>query len=442
MNIIEIIEKRINLQTLEDEEINFVINNYVANKISDAQMAAFLTTTMFRELTTHELHTFTLAMMRSGDFIEIKKNSSCPLIDKHSTGGIGDKVSLILVPLLVSLGFNIVKLSGKSLGKTGGTLDKLSSIPNMKLNLSLEEMQAIYTKCGAFIGEQTNNIVPADKKIYDLRNQTGTVNSLSLLASSILAKKFILNTDFILIELTYGKGAFCKDRGTALKLAVIMNKLANLFHKKLEINLVNMNAPLGNYIGNALEVYETYQYLNHNLEQDNNLHDLISFLVTKVLKTHYQKIPKGMHQKIIDQKITNKTALNIFRSWINAQGGDFKWVENLENQITNIIHKAEIAAHKTGYFTYANCGALGWAAQKLAYIDGNFDKWGGIKLHINPNDYVKKGDPLMTLYSNLMPINEEIKNLVNSSFLISSQTSNNNTIEENISSNAIDRVIE
>ena len=423
MNFVELIEKKVANQAFTDDEVSYIINKYTNNQIPDYQMSALLMALVFQPLNNRELYLWTKAMMNSGSKINIKHHHGCPLIDKHSTGGIADTVSIIICPLLVSLGINIAKLSGKALGKTGGTIDKLLTIPNINLSLSKEEMQTVFDECGMFIAEQTSDLVPADKHIYNLRNVTATVKSMPLIASSILSKKFIVNSDLVLIDLKCGRGAFCETIGEAQTLAKIMLELAKLFHRKINIHITDMNSPLGSSIGNAIELYEAYRFLSGQIDKNTNLSRLIYTISAEILRIFNPKISVEEALSTIDQKINDKSALHSFYHWIKAQNGDTTFIDNLEENIGKIKYKHDIVAAKSGYFNFINAGQLGMIANELganvAQKGDKIDIWAGIKVHITQNQAVSANQPLFTFYSHDKPISESAINNINEAFTIS-----------------------
>ena len=419
MNIIDIIETRINKKHLDAEQIEFVVSQFQQNKISKEQMSAFLMTIVNFPLTKRELYTYTNALMNSGKKIKLTKHLNSMLIDKHSTGGIGDKISIILGPMLVSLGFNLAKLSGGALGKTGGTIDKLSCIPGFKHHLNFDEIQNCFNKAGMFIISQTKDYVPVEKSIYNLRHQTGSTNSISLIAASILSKKLIINSDLILIELTYGKGAFCETLVQAKQLSDAMVELCNLYHRKIQFHFIPMSIPIGNYIGNALELYEAYQFLNGEMDENNPIFTIIYELLFKQIRDRFPNLDDKGILDAIRQKINNKQALHSFKHWITAQNGDFNYIVNLKDKIKNIKYQHEVIYNgPEGYFGFKDIGILGKCSNELASHGETFDPYGGIKVEVKPNQVVKQGSKLFTLYSDKHSISQEIINKVNKSFIV------------------------
>ena len=271
MNTVELIIKKRNGKALSKEEIVSLINSYTKGKIPDYQFSALLMAILLKGMTKAETSYLTEAMLHSGKLIDLSSIKGAK-IDKHSTGGVGDKTSLILAPIVAAAGVNVPMISGRGLGHTGGTLDKLESIPGLRTDLSLKEYKSVLKKCGAVLIGQTKDIAPADKLIYSLRDVTGTVESIPLITGSIMSKKLAEGIDGLVLDVKTGSGAFMRETKDAIELASSLMSTAKAFNKKVIAFITDMNQPLGNYIGNWLEVYESIKVFRS--EQQGNLLDL------------------------------------------------------------------------------------------------------------------------------------------------------------------------
>ena len=277
MKFLDIIQKKKENRILTEEEINYFIKNYVNGKIPDYQVSAFLMAIYFNKLNLDETYYLTRAMIESGNVIDLSEVSGIK-VDKHSTGGVGDTVTLILGPLLASVGFIFAKMSGRGLGHTGGTLDKLESIPGFNINIDSENFIKILNKSNIAVIGQSENIVPADKLLYSLRDATATVDNVSLIASSILSKKISLGTDALVLDVKVGNGAFMKDVESAVNLSKLMVSLGKKFGRKTKAMITSMNEPLGDAVGNSLEVIEAINVLKGNGSRHLKEISFLSFL--------------------------------------------------------------------------------------------------------------------------------------------------------------------
>ncbi len=406
MNIIDLIEKKKAKQALTEQEVNFFFNEYIKNHtIKDYQASSLLMAIYFNGLNEKEVYYFTKATLESGktfNFNEVKGIK----IDKHSTGGVGDKVSMILAPICVALGLKVCKLSGIGLGHTGGTLDKLASI-GINTNLKREQYLKILKKDGMFVISQTPEICPADKEIYALRNSTATIDSLPLIACSVVAKKIAFKTDYVFIDLKVGSGAFCSTISQAKKLAHIMMDLFKKFHHKAVVHLTNMDQPIGTNVGNAIEVQGAIDYL---LGKPENvaIKELIDEFVIDILLTTKKASNKKHAQKMINEVIDNKKAYEIFIKWAIDQGADEK---TLRSNFFKPKYKYEIKSPNTGYITYKSAKELGLISLELGAgrltKESSVDYHAGIHLNKSHNDHIKKGEILGILYSS-KPIKKEL----------------------------------
>lgn len=399
MKIKEIIKKLELKQKLTKEEIETLINNYCNNKITNEQMTTFLQLVCKNGLTYDEIIYLTDAMIKSGEIVDLSKVNKT-IVDKHSTGGVGDKVSLIVAPIIASLGLAMAKMSGRSLGYTGGTIDKLESIPGYKVDLEEKDFIDMLNKVGMTIISQTKNIAPADKKIYALRDATNTVESIALIASSIMSKKIASGSDIIVIDLKVGKGAFMKDIKKAKLLAKTMIKIAENYNKKLICILTDMNSPLGYNVGNALEVKEVIEYFDGKREKrlDEVVKTISSYLVSLG-----KNISLKQAQKEVEETLNNGLAKAKFYEWIENQNGKIKKLK-IDAKKINILSK------ESGYIKSIDALNIGKLARKLGAgrvkLNEKIDYNVGITFNKTVGSEVKEKDVIATIY-----YNKKIKNI-------------------------------
>jgi len=410
MHMIDIIARKRDGKVLTKEEISFLVEGYTKGRIPDYQMSAFLMAVYFQNMTDEEATYLALSMRDSGDSIDLSPIPGIK-VDKHSTGGVGDKVTLILGPLLASLGVKFAKMSGRGLGHTGGTIDKLESIPGYRVELPVDQFIKQVQDIGIAIVGQSGDVAPADKKLYALRDVTATVDIIPLIASSIMSKKLASGADAIVLDVKVGHGAFMKSEEEAVKLAELMVGIGRLSGKKMTAILTGMDEPLGHKIGNALEVYEAIETLNGEGPKD-----LVS--VTVEIGAHLL-LDSGLETDFENAKIRlnealqNGTAYQKFLDLVEAQGGDLK---SLDNPSLLLSKKTVfVISNQEGYIMDINALNIGKAAMRLGagretkedkvYLDV------GLDLHKKIGSYVKKGDVLATLYVREKGI-EEAKNLI------------------------------
>lgn len=413
MNIIEIINKKRLKQELTDEEIKYVIDGYLSDEIKDYQMSSLLMAILLNDMTNNEIYSLTKYMADSGDKLDLSPLGT-NVVDKHSTGGVGDKTTLIISPIVASCGVKVAKMSGKGLGHTGGTIDKLESIPGFIVNLTEEEFINQVNRINVAITSQTENIALADKKIYALRDVTGTVESIPLIASSIMSKKIALGAKKLVLDVKVGSGALIKNIEDAKRLSKLMIDIGK--HNGIEVIclLTNMDIPLGNNVGNSLEVEEAIDILKNNKE--GNLKDLCielsSYMVSLGLNISYEE----SKEKVLES-LNNGTAYNKFLELINTQHGN---IESLPKE----NNKYEIKSMTQGYLTNIDAYKLGILSMSLGAGRKNkeykLDYSAGIIVNKNINDYINKGDVIMTLYTN-----KEITEIDNSIFTISDKKTDN-----------------
>lgn len=400
MKMVDIIIKKRDGGILNEDEISFVVDEYVKGNIPDYQMSALLMAIYFRGMNLAETISLTKKMAYSGKVLDLSIIPGIK-VDKHSTGGVGDKTTLVFAPLIASLGYPIAKMSGRSLGHTGGTIDKLESIPGFKTNMSDEEFIKQVREIGIAIVGQTEDLVPADKKIYALRDVTGTVDSIPLIASSVMSKKIASGADVIILDVKVGKGAFIKDINSARELAQIMVGIGKGFGKKIVAVLSQMDQPLGYAIGNSLEVVEAIETLKGKGPQD--LNELIVVLATCALKLIGDyKNDNEVRLKVLDY-LKNGNALDKFKEFIKAQGGDISIVDDYSPLLNAKLQK-EIYSLDGGYVedidaykVALSVMALGAGREKK---EDKIDLSVGIKLYKKVGDKIEKNEPIVTFYAN------------------------------------------
>ena len=401
MKNINILKKLELKKELSLEEIKKIVNDFNDNKITNEEMTAFLKLIYKNGLSLKETIYLTQAMLETGEIVDLSKVSK-KQVDKHSTGGIGDKVSLIVGPIVASNSLALPKMSGRSLGLTGGTIDKLESIPGYDVNLSERKFINLLNKVGMGIISQTASIAPADKKIYALRDITGTTDSIPLIASSIMSKKLASSSDIIVIDLKVGKGAFMKNIRSATKLAKTMIKIGEHFNKKVICILTDMNYPLGFTVGNALEVLEAKVYFDGVREKrlDKVVKNIATYLIAygKVMSIEDAK-------REVNTVLNNNKAKEKFYEWIKAQGGKIK-----EMKINASV--LYIKSPKTGYINDIDAQKIGELVKDLGagrkHLNEQIDKNVGIKFEKTVGNKVNTGDTLAVIY-----YNKKIKNIEN-----------------------------
>jgi len=394
----DVILKKRNGGKLSREEIGFMVRGYVDGEIPDYQMAAFLMAIFFRHLDEEETYYLTEAMMKSGEILNLSEIPG-KKVDKHSTGGVGDKTTLVVAPLVASCGVPVAKMSGRALGHTGGTIDKLESIPGFRTELSIDEFVENVKRYGIAIVGQTGNLVPADKKIYALRDATATVDELSLIASSIMSKKLAAGSDAFVLDVKFGTGAFIKDIKESRRLANLMLNIAKRHGKKAVAVLSNMNQPLGHFVGNSLEVIEAIETLKGNGPKD--LEELSITLGALMLElAGDSKFEEG--KKILKRKIETGEALEKFRVLVKAQGGDERVVDEPWKFLPVSKRVEEFKSEKEGYVSFIDTEKVGTASMLLGAgrkkKEDKIDPGVGIVVEKKLGDFVGKGETIAKLY--------------------------------------------
>lgn len=403
MRVVDLIDKKKRKEVHSKEEIDFLINSLMDGSAPDYQIAAWLMAVYFSGMNDEETAFLTEALIKSGDIIDLKELAKS-VVDKHSTGGVGDKVTLTLIPLLAACGIPVAKLSGKGLGHTGGTIDKLESIPNFCTNLSIEQIINQVKKINVAIASQTQKLTPADGKLYALRDVTATVDSMPLIASSVVSKKIASGADNIILDVKYGSGAFMKTPEDAAKLSQLMVNIGKKLNKSIIAVVTSMEEPLGRAIGNSLEVIESIDFLKGNKDKcGDDLIDLTyefgAIALIQTGKFDDTKKAKEYLKSVID----SGKALDKFKELIDAQGGDSKIVDDY-TKFKQAKYKVEIPSMQKGYIkkidaykiAYA-CKILGAGREKKT---DDIDYSVGIYLNKKHGEYCENGDLLYTIHSN------------------------------------------
>lgn len=430
MNTIDIINKKKNKNALTKEEIYFIVNGFTNKKIPDYQMSSLLMAIVINGMNEQEITNLTEVMMNSGDIIDLSSIKGIKL-DKHSTGGVGDKTSLVLGPIVAACGGIVAKMSGRGLGHTGGTIDKLESIPGFNCFISIDEFKNVVNKIGISIIGQTDSLVPADKAIYSLRDASGTVDSLPLIASSIMSKKLATGSDAILLDIKCGKGAFMKDLSSAQELAKIMIKIGKSLNKDIRVEITNMNQPLGRMIGNKNEIVEAINTLS-NKGESNFVKLCLSSASTMLTQAG---ISANEEEGLILAKeaLSSGKALDKFYQFIEAQGGELLAIKS--PMFWNPKNKIDILAMDNGFLEIYDSLVFGNVALKLGAgrktKNDVIDFEAGIELKKITNDHIKKGDVLFILYSTKTIDMSLIKEL-NQGYKISSKVIANKIILDKI----------
>ncbi|MCR5600200.1 MAG: thymidine phosphorylase [Ruminococcus sp.] len=396
MNIIDIINKTKKSQELSDDEIFWLVKSYTDGEIPDYQMSAWLMAVCINGLTENETFALTAAMRDSGDIVRLGIPFTA---DKHSTGGVGDKTSLIIGPIVAACGVCVAKMSGRGLGHTGGTIDKLESIDGYRTDLPIDEFEDILRQTGFSIISQTGELCPADKKMYALRNATGTVDSIPLICASIMSKKLAMNADCLVLDVKYGSGAFMKTREDAEKLAQLMEKVGRSAGKKCKAIVTDMNSPLGRNIGNALEVKEAVELLQG--KSRGTLYDVCMELAAYMLELS----GKGTFDEcraLAEEAVASGKALDVLRETIRLQGGNEKICDDV-SLLPQPLLKYEIRATKDMKILGFDCEELGMSSLLLGAgrltKDDKIDMSAGIVMNCDIGDQLSADDVIMTLYS-------------------------------------------
>ena len=431
MRAYDIIYKKRNGQQLSKDEISFMIQGYCKREIADYQMSAFLMAIYFKNLDDQETFYLTSEMANSGEILDLNFLDG-PTADKHSTGGVGDGTSLLIAPILASCDIYVPMMSGRALGHTGGTLDKLESIPGFNVNLNIEEFFSVLKKNKFAMIGQTKEVAPVDKKMYALRDVTATVESIPLICSSIMSKKIAEGAQNILLDVKTGDAAFIQDYEQSKLLAEKMVSVGKKFGRKMTAVITDMDEPLGNAVGNSLEVIQTIEALKNNIDNDfvQLSIDLSAFTILQVgLAKTFENA-----QKIAKDKIVSGQALDKFIKMIELQEGNPKVVDDYSvfGKAENICH---IKSKEEGYLKFSKTRNIGIASCLLGAgrlkVDDKIDSVSGIIIHKKSGDFVNKNDILFELHHNKKDINNVIE-ILNSSYTINNEKQEKNKLIKNI----------
>ncbi len=400
MRAVDVIARKRDGITLNAEEIDFFIQGYNQDTISDYQMSALLMAIVLRGMEAQETIDLTMAMVRSGDVLDLE--DIAPFVaDKHSTGGVGDKTTLVVAPLVAAAGVYVGKMSGRGLGFTGGTLDKLESIPGFHSDLTIDEFRAQLAEIGIVVTGQSGRLVPADGKLYALRDVTATVNSLPLIASSIMSKKIAAGTNGIVLDVKVGHGAFMQTEEEAQELAALMVRIGTKVGRKVRAVISDMNQPLGHAVGNALELKEALDCLHGQGPADFRQHCLAVSGQMLLLAGHNQDAAAA--QEELAHLLDSRLALKKFEEWIAAQKGDLDFVaEPSRLPLAKVIR--ELPSPRLGFVAGIHAREVGLTSMLLgggrAKKGDHIDHAVGVVLHAKVGDHVEKGQPLLTIHAN------------------------------------------
>ena len=421
MRIVDLIEKKREKEELTKEDIKFLLNEYLVGNVPDYQMSAFLMATYFNDMTAGELLEFTMTMRDSGDTVKFDDVDKF-LVDKHSTGGVGDKVTIVLAPILSALGMGTTKLSGKGLGHTGGTIDKFESIKGFKFSKTRDDVVKIANKTGIGLMGYSDKIVPLDKKIYALRDVTATVPSIPLIASSIMSKKLAIQSDVIILDVKVGDGAFMKDIEHAKELARRMIEIGTGAGRKVKVVLSNMDEPLGYSIGNANEIIESIEMLKGNAPED--LKEVVYTIAELALKAKGEitELSEGIEK--IDAVINSGLALSKLREFIAESGGNGDLVDDY-SILPAAKNKVEVFSNKEGYVSKIKAEEVGKAAMIIgagrATKEDEVDHAVGLKILKKVGDKIEKGEKIAEIYYNDAKNVEDSKNMILDAYVLQNE---------------------
>ncbi|GGD00130.1 pyrimidine-nucleoside phosphorylase [Enterococcus wangshanyuanii] len=411
MRMVDLIEKKRDGQALTDEEIQFIVSGYTSGDIPDYQMSSLLMAIFYKDMTDEEITTLTLAMANSGEMIDLSSIQGIK-VDKHSTGGVGDTTTLILAPLVASVGVSVAKMSGRGLGYTGGTIDKLEAIPGFHVELPDEDFIRLVNESHVAVIGQSGDLAPADKKLYALRDVTATVDSIPLIASSIMSKKIAAGADAIVLDVTTGEGAFMKNIDQARRLAETMVRIGHLANRQTMAVISDMSQPLGEAIGNSLEVVEAIETLQGNGPED--LLEMCYILGSQMVVLAKKAETLDEARAMLKEALESGKALAKFREMIKNQGGDDRVIDDPESLLT-AKYEIELPAKASGTVQKIVANEIGIAAMLLgagrATKEDSIDHAVGIKLHKKVGMPVAEGEALLTIYANSESI-ENVKELL------------------------------
>lgn len=423
MRMVDLIEKKQHKDPLTESEIKWMVENYTNDTVPEYQMSAMAMAIYFNGMTDEELSALTMAMVESGDQIDLSEIEGVK-VDKHSTGGVGDTTTLVLAPLVASVGVPVAKMSGRGLGHTGGTIDKLEAIPGFHVELSQGDFVELVNKNKVAVVGQSGNLTPADKKIYALRDVTGTVESIPLIASSIMSKKIAAGANAIVLDVKTGAGAFMKSVERAKELAETMVNIGKTVGRDTMAVISDMSQPLGNAIGNGLEVKEAIDTLKGEGPED--LTELCLVLGSQMAYLGGVGSSLEEARALLEENLHNGKALDLFKTFIQSQGGDERVVEQPENILPQPDYTLEVKARKSGVVSEIVADQIGIAAMMLGAgretKESQIDLAAGLYLHKKVGDDVKEDEVLVTLYSS-NEISKQVVEKVLSNILVSKESS-------------------
>lgn len=416
MRFVDLIEKKSDGGVLSREEIQFMVNGFVKGDIPDYQMSSMMMAILQRGMSDEEATELTMAMMHSGDVVDL-----CDLpgvkLDKHSTGGVGDTTTLVVAPLVAACGGTVAKMSGRGLGHTGGTLDKLESVPGTCIEQPMDRFKEIVRENGVCVIGQSGNLVPADKKMYALRDVTATVRSIPLIASSIMSKKLAAGSDAIVLDVKTGSGAFMRTKEEAFELAQLMCNIGSLAGRKVRAVVTDMNQPLGLAVGNALEVQEAVELLSNEIAEGDPLYEVCMLLGSQMLQMAEIAADDAQARAMLKAHIEDGSGLKHLQRMFELLGGDASYV-NVEGmrKLVAVKRLEDLTADSDGYVTSMDAEKIGTAAQMLgagrATKEDKVDPAVGLKMHVRVGYPIRKGDILCTLYINREDGVEDAKRLL------------------------------
>lgn len=420
MRMVDIIEKKRDGQVLTKEEIEFFITGYTNGEIPDYQASSLAMAVFFQDMNDEERAALTMAMVNSGDVIDLSDIHGTK-VDKHSTGGVGDTTTLVLAPLVAAVGVPVAKMSGRGLGHTGGTIDKLESVEGFHVEISEEKFVKLVNEAKVAVIGQTGNLTPADKKLYGLRDVTGTVNSIPLIASSIMSKKIAAGADAIVLDVKTGNGAFMKTLEDAEALAHAMVSIGNNVGRNTMAIISDMGQPLGHAIGNALEVKEAIETLQGKGPED--LTELVMTLGSQMVVVGGKAKDLEEARALLEKSIQDGSALESFRTFLENQDGDGSVVDDV-SKLPQAKYQVALPAESSGFVTEIVANEMGVASMMLGAgrqtKDDDIDLSVGLVLHKKVGDRVDEGEPLLTIHSNRENVDDVIEKL-NQSITVSEQ---------------------
>lgn len=411
MRMVDLIQKKRDGGVLSEEEINFIVSGYTSGDITDYQMSALLMSIYFEDMTDEEITCLTMAMSHSGDVIDLSEIDGIK-VDKHSTGGVGDTTTIVLAPLVASVGAAVAKMSGRGLGHTGGTIDKLEAIPGFQVEIPNDDFIRLVNESFVAVTGQSGDLAPADKKIYALRDVTATVDSIPLISSSIMSKKIASGADAIVLDVTTGDGAFMKSLEDAERLAHTMVRIGKLANRQTMAIISDMSQPLGNAIGNANEIVEAIDALKGEGPED--LMEMVYTLGSQMVVLAKKAESLEEARQMLEENIKNGKATEKFKEMIRNQGGDDSIVDHPE-KLPQAKYVFEVPAKESGVVSKMVADQIGIAAMMLGAgrrtKEETIDYAVGLYLNKKVGDIVKEGESLVTIYANREDV-EDVKQVL------------------------------